>query len=91
VNNILVGNISPSATERDIRSVFELHGTIKRFKVMTDFKTDQPGGFAFVQMRNDVEAERAIAAIDGTELSGKPIRVSAARPQLHRKPWKKSK
>ena len=85
MNNILVENLSPTATEQDIRSVFEQHGTVERFKMMTDFKTDQPKGFAFVQMRNDAEAERAIAAIDGTELSGRPIRVSAARPQLHRK------
>ncbi len=85
MNNILVGNLSPSATEQDIRSVFEQHGTVERFKMMIDFKTDQPKGFAFVQMRKDAEAERAIAAIDGTELSGRPIRVSAARPQLHRK------
>ena len=91
MNNILVGNLSPNATEQDIRSKFEQHGTVERFKIMKDFKTDRPNGFAFVQMRNDAEAERAIAAIDGTELSGRPIRVSAARPQIHRKPPKQSK
>lgn len=86
MNNILVGNLSPSATEQDIRSIFERHGAVERFKMMTDLKTDQPRGFAFVQMRNDAEAETAIAATDGTELSGRPLRVSAARPQIHRKP-----
>jgi cold-inducible RNA-binding protein len=91
VNNILVGNLSPSAAEQDIRSIFEQHGTVERLKMMTDLKTDQPRGFAFVQMRNDAEAERAIAAIDGTELSGRAIRVSAARPQLHRKVSKNRK
>lgn len=89
MNNILVGNISPSATEQDIRSIFELHGTVERFKMMTDFKTDQPKGFAFVQMTNDAEAQKAIAETDGIELGGRPIRVSAARPQLHRKTSKK--
>lgn len=59
MNNILVGNLSPSASEQDIRSVFELHGTVERFKTMTNFKTHQPRGFAFIQM-NNAEAERAI-------------------------------
>lgn len=91
MNNILVGNLSPSATEQDIRSVFELHGKVERFKMMTDFKTDQPRGFAFLQMSNDADAERAISETNGIELSGRPIKVSAARPQIHRKSSNKSK
>jgi RNA recognition motif-containing protein len=83
VNNILVGSLSPYATEKDIRSIFEQHGAIERLKMMIDFKTHQPRGFAFVQMKDDAQAEKAIAATDGTELSGRPIRVSAARPQVH--------
>ena len=89
MNNILVGNLSPSATEQDIRCIFEQHGTVQRFKMMTDFKTDEPRGFAFVQMSNDTEAEKAIAATDGTELGGRAMRVNAARPQIHRRPPKK--
>jgi RNA recognition motif-containing protein len=49
--------------------------------MMIDLKT--PRGFAFVQMKDDAEAEKAIAATDGTELRGKAIKVSAARPQVH--------
>lgn len=90
MNNILVGNLSPSTTEQDIRSIVEQHGTVERFKMMTDFKTDQPRGFAFIQMSNDAEAERVIVETNGIELSGRPIRVRAARPQIHRKS-KKSK
>ena len=91
MNNILIRNLSPSATEQDIRSIFEQHGAVERFKMMTDLKTDQPRGFAFVQMRNDAEAQKAIVATDGMELSGRPIRVSAARPQIHRNPPQHSK
>jgi RNA recognition motif-containing protein len=91
VNNILIRNLSQSTTEQDIRSLFEQHGAVERFKMMTDLKTDQPRGFAFVQMRNDAEAERAIVATDGMELSGRPIRVSAGRPQIHRNPPQHSK
>jgi len=84
VNNILVGNLSPNVTEQDIRSVFEKHGAIQRFKMMTDRWTGLPRGFGFVQMTNDAAAEIAIGALNGTDLNGKALQVSQARPQLHR-------
>jgi RNA recognition motif-containing protein len=84
MNNILVGNLAPDATEQDVRSVFEQHGTVERFKLMTDRKTGQPSGFAFLEMSNDAEAEKAIAALNGKEVKGRTINVNEARPQLHR-------
>jgi len=85
MNNILVGNLSPNSTERDIRSIFEQHGTVEQFKMMTDLKTDRPRGFAFVRMKHDAEAEKAIVALDGTDLNGMALKVNPARPQIHRK------
>jgi len=84
MNNIFVGNLSPAATEQDIRSIFEKHGAVERFRIMTDRETGQPRGFAFIEMTNDAAAETAIAALNGTELNGRAIHVNAARPQLYR-------
>jgi cold-inducible RNA-binding protein len=84
MNNIFVGNLSFDATEHDIRCVFEKYGTVERFRIMTDRLTGQPRGFAFVEMANDADAEKAIVALNGTELNGKAINVNAARPQLYR-------
>jgi RNA recognition motif-containing protein len=84
MNNIFVGNLSPDATEQDIRSIFEKHGTVERFRIMTDRETGHPRGFAFVEMTNDTDAEGAIAALNGTQLNGRAINVNAARPQLYR-------
>jgi RNA recognition motif-containing protein len=84
MNNIIVGNLSIAVTEQAVRSVFEKHGPVRRLKMMTDFETGRPRGFAFVEMKNDSEAAKAIAATNGTEVSGKVISVNAARPQLHR-------
>jgi len=89
VNNILVGNLSPATTEPKVRSVFEKYGTIQRFKMMTDLKTAMPRGFAFLQMKHDAEAAKAIAAMHGAEIDGRRITVSAARPQIHRPTRKK--
>jgi RNA recognition motif-containing protein len=84
MNNIFIGNLSPDATERDIRSIFEKHGTVERFRIMTDRETGQPRGFAFVEMTDDAAAKTAIAALNGAELNGRAIHVNAARPQLYR-------
>lgn len=88
MNNIFVGNLSPDATEENIRAVFEKYGTIERFRMMTDHETGQPRGFAFVEMTDDATAEKAIKALNGTELNGRVINVNLARPQLHRHPAK---
>ena len=84
VNNILVGNLSPSVTGQDIRSIFEKHGVVQRFKIMTDHWTGLSRGFGFIQMKADAEAEKAIVALNGTPLNGKALQVNQARPQLHR-------
>ncbi len=83
MNNIVVSNLSPDTTEQDIRSIFAKHGTIERFKIQIDSRTDQPK--AFVEMANDAEAEKAIIATNGTKLKGKALAVNAARPQINRR------
>ena len=84
MNNILVGNLGPGVTEQDIRSAFEKHGTVARFKMMTDHGTGLSRGFGFIEMRTDAEAEQAIGALNGMDLGGKALQVNPARPQLHR-------
>lgn len=89
MNNILVGNLGPSVTEQDIRSMFERHGTVQRFKMMTDHGTGQSRGFGFIQMETDAEAEQAIVALNGADLNGNALQVNQARPQLHRRAQKR--
>ena len=84
MNNIRVANLGPGVTEAEIRSMFVNHGTVERFKMMTDRWTGLVRGFAFIEMADDAAAEKAIVALDGSELKGKVLKVSQARPQLHR-------
>ena len=85
MNNILVGNLSLNVTEQDIRSLFDKHGVVRRCKMMTDRGTGLSRGFGFIQMKTDSEAAEAIAALNGTDLEGKILKVNQARLQLHRK------
>ena len=91
MNNILVGNLLPNVTEQNIRPLFEKHGAVKRFKLMRDRFTGLSRGFGFIEMKTDAKAEEAIAALNGTDLNGKVLKVNHARPQLHRTVRGKSK
>jgi len=81
MKNIFVGNLSFDSKEQDIRALFEAHGTVDRVSVVTDRDTGQPRGFAFVEMNDDSEGERAIAAINGHEMGGRALNVNEARPK----------
>ena len=81
MKNIFVGNLSFRATEDEIRSLFQAHGTVERVTMVTDRDTGQSRGFCFVEMSTDAEAQRAIAAIKGKEIDGRALNVNEARPK----------
>lgn len=84
MKNIFVGNLSFAATEDSVRSLFETHGSVGRVNIVTDRDTGQPRGFGFVEMANDGEGEKAIAALNGTDLDGRTLNVNEARPKAER-------
>jgi cold-inducible RNA-binding protein len=84
MKSIFVGNLSFSVTEAALRLVFEAYGAVERVSVMTDRDTGQPKGFAFVDMTNDGEAAKAIAALNGKDVEGRTLTVNEARPKTDR-------
>src|SRR3954453_16365385 len=84
MKNIFVGNLSFGVTEASVRSLFETHGTVDRVNICTDRETGQPRGFGFVEMANDGEGEKAIAAVNGMDLNGRTLSVNEARPKTER-------
>ena len=81
MKNIFVGNLSFGATEASIRSIFEPHGSVDRVNIVTDRDSGQSRGFAFVEMRDDAEGNRAIESLNGTELDGRALNINEARPK----------
>ncbi|HYW46363.1 MAG TPA: RNA-binding protein [Bryobacteraceae bacterium] len=84
MKNIYVGNLNFSTTEAVLRSLFEKHGTVERVNIVTDRDTGQARGFAFVEMGDDAEAVKAINALNGTDLEGRTLVVTEARPKTDR-------
>lgn len=81
MKNLFVGNLSFQTTESDLRAMFEPFGQIERVHIATDRDTGQARGFAFVEMANDDEAKKAMASLDGKEVSGRNVKVNEARPK----------
>jgi len=76
--NIFVGNLAFTATDQDLRQLFELYGTVDTIDVMTDRETGHPRGFGFVDMPDRSAARAAIAGLHGTDLAGRTCTVNEA-------------
>ena len=76
--------MSFTSTEDSVRSIFEGYGTVDRVSIITDRETGKSRGFAFVEMPNDDEANRAITALNGADFGGRKLNVNEARPREER-------
>ena len=81
MKNIYVGNISFQTTEQDIEQAFSAYGQVERVQIVKDRESGQSRGFGFVEMSDNNDADKAIAALDGAELSGRKLTVNEARPR----------
>lgn len=77
--NVFVGNLSFEATEEDLWEAFEEFGEIASVTILKDRISGKSGGFAFVEMPIQAEAEAAMADLNGTTLKGRILRVEESR------------
>lgn len=79
---IYVGNLPFTATDDEVRSLFSEYGTVDSVNLITDRDTGRPRGFGFVEMADG--ADEAIEALNRTEMGGRTLNVSEARPREDR-------
>jgi RNA recognition motif-containing protein len=84
LKNIFVGNLDFNTGEDELRQLFEQYGQVDRVAIMTDRDTGRSRGFGFVEMANAEDGEKAIAALNGTQLGGRTLNVNEARPKVDR-------
>ena len=82
---IFVGNLAFSATEHDLRQLFEPYGVVEKITIITDRDTGRSRGFGFVEMPDSHAAQAAIQGLQGTALAGRALTVNEARPQAPRR------
>lgn len=77
--NIFVGNLPFTASSPELEELFGRFGAVSRAQVITDRDTGRSRGFGFVEMESDEEAQNAIESLDGSDFSGRQIKVNVAR------------
>jgi len=83
-NKLYVGGLPYSVTEGRLQEIFAAHGTVESAKVISDKFTGQSRGFGFVEMSSGGEAQKAIEALNGTQLDGRTLVVNEAKPMERR-------
>lgn len=76
---LFVGSLSWNTTSEELQNAFAGCGDIVEAKVVTDRDTGRSRGFGFVTFEDDEAADKAVAALNGTELDGRTIRVDVAQ------------
>jgi cold-inducible RNA-binding protein len=84
MKNLFVGNLPFSSNEDNLRTLFAQFGEVSQVKIMTDRDTGKPRGFAFIEMTQDEDAAKAIAALNGKDFEGRALTVNEARPKPER-------
>ncbi|MCU0348787.1 MAG: RNA-binding protein [Saprospiraceae bacterium] len=79
--NIFVAKLNFDTQEDYLREVFEEYGEVTSASVITDKFTGKSKGYAFVEMPNDEEGEKAIAELNDSEIDGRTIVVKKAEPR----------
>ena len=78
---LYVGNLGYGVTSSELEQLFASHGSVQSATVITDRATGQSKGFGFVEMGTDAEANATMAALDGKDHAGRPLKVNEAQPR----------
>src|SRR5262244_2105360 len=78
---LYVGNLGYGVSNSDLTQMFEAYGQVESAQIIMDRDTGRSKGFGFVEMRNDQEAQAAIAALNGQDSGGRALTVNAGRPK----------
>ena len=81
---LYIGNLSYTVDSNQLASVFTEFGTVASANVIMDRDTGRSKGFGFIEMSSDSEAQAAISKLHGTDLGGRAMNVSEAKPMAPR-------
>src|SRR5205809_7492072 len=81
---LYVGGLPYSTTEQQLQELFSQQGSVTSAKIITDRYTGQSRGFGFIEMATAEDAQKAITALNGTQMNGRTITVNEARHQEER-------
>jgi cold-inducible RNA-binding protein len=83
---LFVGSLPWSIDDQALEDLFKEFGTVSSAKVIMDRDSGRSKGFGFVEFEDDAAAKTAIDKLNGSEMQGRTIVVSEARPLEPRPP-----
>jgi len=83
-SKLYVGNLSYTATEDELRTLFAQAGTVVSVAVITDRDTGASKGFGFVEMTSQVDAQKAIGMFNDYKMGERSLKVNLAKPRVER-------
>ena len=83
--NIFIGNLAFTATDQDLRQLFEPYGAVDKINLITDRDSGRAKGFGFVEMPDSRAAQSAIQGLNGKDLQGRALTVNEAKPREPRR------
>ena len=86
MTSIFVAKLDFGVSNQELRQLFENYGTVLKATVATDRETGKPRGFAFVEMADSSEAQRAIQTLDGHIINGRALAVKEAEQRTDNRP-----
>lgn len=86
MTSIFVAKLDFGVTQEELKSTFEEFGRVAKATIATDRETGKPKGFAFVEMFDEDEANRAIESLDGITINGRQIAVKKAEDRSNSRP-----
>ncbi len=79
--NIFVGNPAPEVSEDALTETFKAFGEVKSVQIVRELFSGASKGFGFIDMPGKAHSLAAIAALNGKDFQGQPLRVNEARPR----------
>lgn len=79
--NIFVGNLSYQTTEEQLQDLFLTFGEVSSVKIISDKFSGRSKGFAFVEMPDQAQGEKAVSNLNDKMFNSRPLVVNPAKPR----------
>lgn len=83
--NLYVSNLGTQVGEEELKKIFSAHGTVASAKIVMDGFSGSSRGFAFIEMPDDAEGQKAIDQLNNSDFKDRKLSVQVARPREERK------
>lgn len=77
-NKLFISNLDFSITQDQLEDIFSEVGNFLGIVIATD-KDSRSRGFAFVEMKDEESAQKAVDVLNNREINGRPMKVSFDR------------